>query len=100
MLRILVRGESDQFCFNAGKICSRSGATTAKILTNSEIKFAACSPNPKSSTCSKGVLFLVQDWNAGQTNHVDLSTFPAGLYLVQLLNSDRSQAGAKQFIKS
>jgi hypothetical protein len=32
--------KASKFCFNGGKICRRSGVTTAKILTNSETKFA------------------------------------------------------------
>ncbi len=47
--------KASKFSFNEGKICSRSRAPTAKILTNSERKFAAWSPNLKSRTRSKRI---------------------------------------------
>jgi len=43
-LNFSAEAKASKFCFRQGKICSRSRVPTAKILTQHEAKFAACSP--------------------------------------------------------
>jgi expansin (peptidoglycan-binding protein) len=43
-LKFSAAAKASKFHFRQGKICSHSRVPMAKILTPSEVKFAACSP--------------------------------------------------------